>query len=184
MIDDRFAPPSAEVADIRPATTGTPPFFAVSPIKLAVLSVCTMGVYELYWFYRNWKLIRSREETSILPFWRAFFAVLFCYPCLRRIREAGLERGVSPALPAGWLASAWIVTTVAVKLPDPYWLVTLLAVVFLVPVQSHVDRLNSLAVPGHDRNARFSAWNWVAVVLGGLLVVLAIIGTFLPEPAP
>src|SRR6266571_6685632 len=29
-------------------------FFVVSPAKLAIMSVATLGLYQIYWFYRNW----------------------------------------------------------------------------------------------------------------------------------
>src|SRR5690349_17919588 len=63
--------------------TGQPAFFPVSPVKLVVMSTFTFGIYELYWFYRNWKLIKQRTGASITPFWRAFFGILFCYQCFK-----------------------------------------------------------------------------------------------------
>jgi hypothetical protein len=41
------------------------PYFAVSLLKLTVMSVCTFGIYELYWFYKNWRLIMEREKIDI-----------------------------------------------------------------------------------------------------------------------
>ena len=151
----------------------------MSLLKLGILSFCTLGLYELYWFYQNWQLIRAREQSSITPVLRAFFAVLFCYSCFRRIREHGVSLGITPPLAAGALAAAWIITSVTWKLPDPYWLISLLAVVFLLPVQAYVNRINDTSVPDHDPNARFSGWNWLTVVVGGCLLVLAILGTFM-----
>lgn len=34
-------------------------FFTASTLKLVLMSVCTLGLYELYWFYKNWVLIKS-----------------------------------------------------------------------------------------------------------------------------
>jgi hypothetical protein len=150
-------------------------------LKLTVLSLCTCSLYELYWFYRNWQLIRARDQSNISPALRALFGVFFCYSCFARIRERGASLGVAPPLAAGALATAWIVTTIMWKLPDPYWLITFLAVVFLLPVQAYANRINSVVAPNHDPNARFSAWNWVAVVLGGGMLILGIIGTFIPD---
>ena len=183
MTINPYAPPAAVVGDIDadvPASVPTP-FFAVSVWKLAVLSFCTLGAYEIYWFYKNWQLIRDREQSTILPFWRAFFGVIFCHACFSNIRSHGVASGVTPPLAAGILAIGWIVTTVSWRLPDPYWLISLLAVVFMLPVQAHVNRINEVHVPGHDPNAQFSALNWVAVIAGGSLLGLAIAGTLIPE---
>ena len=174
MNPNPYAPPTTAVADIRPQDGGLPPFFAVSLLKLAVLSLCTLGIYELYWFYRNWQHVKARGESDILPFWRAFFAILFCYSCFKRIRDVGVERGIEPVLSAGAFATGWIVMTLTWKAPDPYGWITFFAVAFLLPVQAHVNRINAAVAPGHDRNARFSAWNWLATVIGaGMLVLLA-----------
>lgn len=184
MNTNPYAPPTAVVVDIPDtsvAAQSATPFFAVSVWKLGVLSLCTLGVYPIYWFYKNWQLIRDREQSSIIPFWRALFGVLFCYSCFRHIRDHGTASGVTPPLLAGPLAIGWIITTITWKLPDPYWLISLLAVVFVLPVQAYVNRVNEVHVPSHDPNAQFSALNWVAVVAGGFLLGLAIVGTFIPE---
>src|ERR1700738_2366237 len=98
-----------------------PPFFAVSVVKLAVLSFFTFGIYEFFWFYRNWQRVRVRQQLDISPFWRAFFGVIFCYACLKRIRDYGLQQGLTSAPPMGLIAIGWVVTTLSWRLPDPFW---------------------------------------------------------------
>ena len=184
MSHNPYAPPTAHVDDVpQQLAADEPLFFAVSLTKLVVMTLCSFGLYGLYWFYRNWRLIKRRAEPGILPFWRTFFAVFYCYACFARIRDAGRQRHIEPPLSAGPLAAGWIVASLAAKLPDPYWLVTLFSFLFMLPVQAFANRVNTVAVPNHDRNARFSAWNWVAVALGTVFIILVIIGTFFPEPA-
>ncbi|MDR2837380.1 MAG: hypothetical protein LBV49_02235 [Azonexus sp.] len=49
-----YASPAARVEDVQPlADSGAPPFFPVSVPKLAVLSICSFGLYELFWFYQK-----------------------------------------------------------------------------------------------------------------------------------
>ncbi|MGD0522109.1 MAG: hypothetical protein ABSA48_12700 [Terracidiphilus sp.] len=158
-----------------------PPFFAVSLLKLAVLSTFTFGIYEIYWFYRNWKRIWQQGERNIMPFWRAFFLVIFCYPCFIRIKKAGMSRGIAPAPPIGVLAVCYILATISWRLPGAFWLITFLSVVFLLPVQSYVNRINAAESPGHDPNSRFGVWNWIATIAGSIMFILAIIGSFLPN---
>jgi len=157
------------------------PFFPVSVTKLVVLSLCTLGLYELFWFYKNWCLVRERETSNISPFWRAVFGYFFCYAMFRRVRDYPLESLMAPTLPAGLLAAGWIVTTLLWKLPDPYWLICYLAVLFIVPVQVAARRVNETAAPGHDPNAKFTTVNWITIVVGGVLLVLIVVGSFLPE---
>lgn len=174
----------AEVADL-PAATGSaePPLFAVSTTKLLVMSMCTIGLYQMFWFYKNWSLIKLHQRSSILPAARAFFGVIFCYSCFSEIRAIGQRRGVPDAPAAGPLAVGWIIATLVWKLPDPFWFAALAAVLFLMPVQVYANAVNDAVAPGHDRNSRFTGWNWAVAVPGGLLFVLAVIGAFLPAQA-
>jgi hypothetical protein len=157
-----------------------PVFFPVSILKLIVMSVCTFSIYEVYWFYKNWSLIKERTNLDIKPVWRAIFAFFFCYPCFKEIRMRAESLKLKRSFAAGWLAVGWIIFSLLYKLPDPYWIVTSFAAIFLVPVQSVVNEINEMLVPGHDKNRRFTAWNIIAIVFGGILFILALLSSFIP----
>ena len=180
MSHNPYAPPTAEVDDGGGAR-GAPLFFAVSPLKLLVMSTVTFGLYEVYWCYRNWALVRLRERSNIMPVMRAIFAMFFVYALFRRVREAGLEAQPKAPLPAGLLATAWIVLTLCARMPDPYWLVAMLSPLALLPVQRQVASIHAAAVPDAPLNDRFSVLNWVAVAFGVLLLAVALLGTFGPD---
>jgi hypothetical protein len=42
----------------------TPILFAVSGVKLFVMSVGTAGCYDIYWYYKNWKLIKLTNKAA------------------------------------------------------------------------------------------------------------------------
>jgi hypothetical protein len=106
-----------------------------------------------------------------MPFWRAVFAVIWCYPCFREIRDVAQQialtyealgrykasRGLSFPSSPGLLAAGWIILTIMSRLPDPYWFVSFLAPLMLVPVQNAINRLNTVVAPNHNPNSRFSA---------------------------
>jgi hypothetical protein len=160
-----------------------PPFFAVSLWKLAVMSVCTLGLYELYWFYRNWQRVRVRSRKNFSPAVRVFFALVFCYPCFRRIRRYGVAMGLHRGPPIIPLALAWMIVKIIGLLPAPLPWISLSGFVFLLPVQAYANRINSEKVPTHDGNARLTKANWAWVLVGGCFLLLALIGTLLlPVP--
>jgi hypothetical protein len=156
------------------------PYFAVSLLKLAVLSSCTFGIYQLYWFYKNWEAIRRRTGAQIQPFWRAVFAAIFCYRCFNFVGQDARQRGLKSP-PMGLLACGWILCEISYRLPDPLWLVTFLSFLFVLPVQSLANKIIALETPKADSNTRFDGWNWAAVVAGVLWWGLCIVGLTVPN---
>ena len=184
MEENFYAPPAAVVADVSSIKSDVEVrFFAVSTVKLVVLSVVTLGFYQIYWFYRHWALIKERSEPHIIPWARALFGIFWCYRCFEFIRGEERRLDVEPTLPAGPLAIGWIATSLTSRLPGPYFLIAFLSPLLLVPVQRHINHINALAAPGHDENTRFSAWNWLAVVVGGIFLGLVILGLAQPGRA-
>ena len=130
------------------------------------------GIYQLY---RNWELIKIHTGEDISPFWRAALAPLYCYQCFRRIRDYEQTPDYIDVLPAGFMATGWVATTLMWKLPEPFWLISTLSVLFLLPVQMRANRINKVAAPEHDTNDYFSAREWATTIFGSLFVELVII---------
>jgi hypothetical protein len=156
-----------------------PPFFAVSIPKLVALSICTFNLYMVYWFYMNWRRIRTREQSRAIPFQRALFAPIFCYQTFKRIRDYPLHSQGNGMLAAGYCAIGWIVLALSGQLPFPYSLASLLAVLFMIPAQRAASRVNAEVSPEMDRNRRFSALNWFTVIIGGSVLLMAAVGVYL-----
>jgi hypothetical protein len=155
-------------------TRQTPPFFAVSPFKLVVMSLSTLGFYQLYWFYKNWQRIRLYEASTIAPSARTLLAIIFCPACFQRIAQRGASLGL-PKLHWGLLAGLWIILNMASYLPNLWGWLALVACAPLVPVQIYANRINQTLTMNYEPNARFSALNWTAMVLVGGLMVLSVV---------
>lgn len=171
---DPYAPPKASL-ELTPAAPSDLHFFTASPVKLALLSVATWNLYMLYWFYMNFRAIRARESSAIMPFWRAFFSPFWSYACFRRQGEAspaGLRRGTAMALSAGYFAMA--IVSALPLIPDPYWMISLGEFAFLYLPNRWARQANLAADPSLEENARFTTANWIWIVLGGAFLVLVL----------
>jgi hypothetical protein len=103
---------------------------------------------------------------------------IYCYALFEKVRSSAVSLKISHSISVQALATGWILLSTFWILPDPYGLVALLSILFLIPVQQAANRVNESLVPGHDRNDRFTAWNKVAIVIGGLLFIVVVIGSF------
>src|SRR6516165_9719694 len=74
-------------------------YFTVGTVKFSLMSLTSFSIYALYWFYRNWKIIRDREQSQISPFWRAFFAPLWTFSMGSHFRKEARAQNISLALP-------------------------------------------------------------------------------------
>lgn len=121
-----------------------PLFFPVSVRKLVLMSIFTLGLYELYWLFKNWQLIKEREHSGIIPVLRAIFGVFFCYGLFRRIREEQVTHWPQrPAINARGLAAGWIACSILGNFPSPIDLIGLGSVFWLIPVQNAVNAIHS-----------------------------------------
>jgi hypothetical protein len=154
----------------------TPLYFSVSKAKLVVMSIFTLGLYELYWFYKNWNHVKIRTRQKIRPFWRTIFSVFYCYSLFKTVQESADSHGGRKEINPGWLAVGYILLSITYKLPDPFWVVCLLTFLPLLPVQSTINSINAKVAPGADRNSNFSVKNIFVMIMGGLLLALATLG--------
>lgn len=164
------------------APTATP-YFPVSTGKLAVMSVVTFGLYEIYWFYQHWTRERARTGENLWPVPRAIFGVLFAYSLSRRIRGQALAAKVPAFESPGLLAVAYFLITGTWRLPDPYWLIGLFAFVPLLPVQAAANRVNQYMAPTAPPNDAYSAANIVMIVLGAISLILIVFSLLAPKAA-
>lgn len=161
----------------QPAQEVQTPFFAVSVTKLVVLSFCTLGLYQIYWFYKNWKIIKEQEQVHMMPFWRAIFSLFFCYDLFEKIKKTASNVGVGN-LPAASLSSAWIIFEIMLCLPKSNFLFASCSVFFLIHVQKYINQINAIKAPGHNPNRQLSAWNIIAIIFGGVLNLLILVSIF------
>lgn len=156
------------------------PWFAVGTTKLVVMSLVTLGLYEAYWFYRQWKSVEARASGTVHPVLGAIFSGLSGFWLFPRVRAAADEAGVPVGWSGGAMATAYLLLSLLWRLPDPYWLACFLSIVPLAFVQSAVNAVNDNRAPLAARNEGFSGANWVGVVLGGLMLLLCLVGVLLP----
>lgn len=158
-----------------------PKYFTTPPAKFIAMSICTFGLYEAYWSYKNWRIIKDRDGSKIMPFWRAAFFPLWHYSLLSELNKTLESRALSSSAYRGFLAAALFVLNAMWRLPDPYWLVSMLTFLAFLPAQEKPEEMGAI----QEQSSSFHFSNAFAYLLGGPLiafVALSAIG-FVPSTA-
>lgn len=171
-----YATPKATIT----ATAGAP-FFATPTAKLAALSVVTFGVYEAIWAYQSWKSVRARTGKPIRPFWRALFAPLWMFILLDELNQQAATAEVESSVSPGGHGAAFFVLSALWRLPDPWFFISSLSFLPLLPANTLARRLNERLAPETTPVVGWSGVNIAALLLGGALFAMAVVGTFVPE---
>lgn len=159
---------------------GELPFYCVSVMKFSILSFATFGFYELFWFYKNWTLVKARSAPDIRPFWRALFSVLFCYSFANTVKSAAGSVNLYQKFNPVSIAALYALLIYLTRLPDPYWMVSLFSFVPLVPLVREIRTVHETIRPGFESAIGWGGWSYATLATGGTLTALAVMSTFAP----
>ena len=166
-------------------------FHPMSPAKLAMLYVGTLGLYCFVWFWLQWRACPRREGETIWPVSRAIFFPVTSHALVEAVAAAQSDRnamrpfGNPRPIPARSLAVLLMVFVWAVPLlaPMPWKLFWLAGFLPLLPAQRAINGLN----PGryhYTRNSRIRPRLALPMLPGAALIVyLAASFTGLVPPA-
>lgn len=161
------------------------PFFAVSIVKLVVMTILTFGLYETYWEYKQWKRIQKQGAPSISPFWRTFFGLFFIHELFKLIRMRTEEEALPKTLPLGVLTGIYVGAVLISRFDRTDGWLGFAGLFLTIPVamaQHEINQLHAKLAPDADRNGRFTAWNIIIGEIGLIAWALIVIGELLPDP--
>jgi hypothetical protein len=199
LAQNPYAAPTADL-DTRPALASaldTQAWFAVGTRKLFVMSLLTFGLYTIHWFERQYRFQKRVRGESTLPLARGIFSIWYANDLFRRVEGAAERGGVGHGWTAGGMAGIFIASAVTNRILDRVsnklttgafssaLALASIALLFglaypLVRVQGTVNEVLDQTTPDRERNETFTAWNWLLMLVGGALIVMAVIGSLLP----
>lgn len=186
MTDSVYAPPKADLTKVQNDDT-TQAFYVISPTKMMVLFIATLGAYQLYWHYKNWRnhqqlsLAHGSPDADIWPWARMIFSVFFVHSLFREVKALGdahqRETDFDVGTQATIMVVLMIVSTILGRIPETssYSLMAqFLSLILLVPtmfVYRNAQRFinTSCGDPEGASNANFTTANYIWIVLGAIL---------------
>lgn len=189
MQDDIYQPPNAELDGTSSQTSEhLQEFYVVSHKKFLTLYIATLGLYTIYWFYKNWTCYKEKHNGSMWPVMRGLFSIFFAHSLFRNvnltIKQKTLQHHWSPSA----LATIYVLGTITSNVLDRMSMrgigtpVTDFASLLLTAVVGYVLYQAQSAInlacndANGESNADFTAANILWIILGLLLWALLIIG--------
>ena len=168
-------------AESEPVSRAEPWLLTLPVARFICLSFLSFSLFDAYWMYKNWQILKQRDRLDIWPFWRAVFGVFFCHRLFDRIHaDAYGRRAATPDFSPGRLATAWIVLIFAANAVARFpglWPLVIASIMpgylCFVPVQTHINRVYAVTSP--DR--RVDGWSnaQIAFAAGGVFLWLLVL---------
>lgn len=189
MHDNIYAPPSADVENQQDGKAYR--FYVVSKNKFIVLFVITLGIYSIYWFYKNWHLYKPYTEERVWPVPRAIFNVLFTHSLFREINTHLLREKPDYHWDYNREATIYVLFSIIAHIsgnfPEDstyaaylYFFSIICLFVALFPCLKAQMAINTLyGDPSGSSNSRFSFGNIAVIILGLLFWGVMMFGYYL-----
>ena len=172
-----------------------------APWRVVVLSIVTLGFYNLYWFYRNWEQLKKYKNLDISPGWRTvglfipIYNIVIIYKQFRDIRNFAIAAECKAFSSPGYLTFAYVVSYGLVSLvtrygwglTDPtkiisvtvlYVFISLSAALLLALVQKTLNAYWEKEQPELRKVSKFTGKETVSLVVGSFWWILILINIF------
>lgn len=158
----------------------TTEYSRVIPVwKFALFSIVTMGIYQMYWNYKNWKFFKEKDNLDVSPFWRTFFMPIFLSSLFDRFSDMLKAEGHQKSYPTPFLILTWVILyTYCPYAEGPVWLAYYLSFIAFIPV------LNSLNIYWKEKSPELpekllTAWQIILLIAGIFFFITILLGTLI-----
>ena len=158
----------------------------ISVLKLIFLSLLTMGIYHLYWFYKNWKFIKQNYKEDISPGWRTvgliipILNIFLIYNQFKSIIEIVKRKKIEINWSAGLLTFLYVfIEMIFLFGPEKYFILFAFLIPIgtlpLIPVQNCLNRFFDL-IEKKSAKTKFATGEIILTIIGIILWISIILG--------
>ena len=195
MSQDIYAPPESDT-DFSAADVDGVQFYVVGIRKFLILSIVTMNLYFVYWFWRNWRDVKVSTGDSIWPIPRAIFYIFFTHSLLgladdqlsdKKTEFSWSYRSVATIFVVLAVVSAIVGNLSSREIGSPFtdFVPLVLSPILAVLLGKGQQAINiAMDDPDGSANKSLTVANWVWLVIGGLFWLMTLFGLYVLYGAP
>ncbi len=150
-------------------------YYPVSPVKLIGMWLLSFGIYSVYWFYKNWFYVKSRDGSSIMPTARGIFNSFWYYPLYAELKKDNSQRFDKTHLPGKPFAVLYAGIFLLLGLFGDKGSFTILFLIFtavlILPLANYINFINSSSA-AYAHNSRWSFRHYLLALISTPLLIL------------
>ena len=187
MSDNIYAAPDSSLQ-----LTSEPPaiqeFYVVSKLKFYILFYTTIGLYGVYWNYKNWAQYKIANNEDLWPIARAIFSLLFTHALYSIVDMRVTERDKNYKWHPNLWATLVVISLVLDNILGRMELTSALVYVFIfinifvrgVFVFQAQAAINIACNDSQGESNKKLTWiNFLWIIPGTILLLLIFIGVFI-----
>lgn len=147
---------------------------------LVWLSVLSFGLYEVYWFYRNWRALAEHTGMDLKAGWRTLgllvpvVNVFMVYHQFRLVHVLATQGGRVPSYSPWAMALGYFLLVGVSNVPGPMWPLTFLTVLPMIPVQAEINAYWAGQQPDRQIREHLNRAEIALLFLGGFMLSVVI----------
>jgi len=154
----------------------------ISADKFIIFTILSFGLYGIWWMYKAWKFFQQKDKLDVMPAARAIFAIFFLTSLLNRINDYADEKGYHKKYYSVLLFFGYVFGNILAYLPNPFWVISFLSVVFLIPPFKALNFAKRNATDFIAREQTSLSGRQIGLVIVGVIWWgLVLLGLFMPN---
>jgi hypothetical protein len=149
--------------------------------KFIILSVVTLGLYDVWWIYKSWRFFQDKEKSDIMPAMRTVFSIFYLIPLFNKILRLAKNNDYKNGYVSVFLFVGFLIISPLSLLPTPFFLVAIFSFIFLIPpfkaLNFAVDYCEGFTVIEQNSFSRRQNFLMIIGVILWILVSVGIIST-------
>jgi hypothetical protein len=160
----------------------TAEYSRVIPVwKFALFSIASMGLYQMYWNYKNWKFFKEKDNLDVSPFWRTFFMPIFLSSLFDRFSDMLKADGHPTNYPTPLLIFIWVfMNTCCPYAEGPIFLAYYFSFLAFIPVLDSLNVYWKKKFPDLP-DKPLTAGQIILLMAGIFSFFIILLGTLFPE---